>query len=54
MAQASDSGWGMTPKEKRVCPGCGERLTLKSAPLWVDRDQPWHFQCYLDDRRAAA
>lgn len=48
MSKGSDSGWGGTPKEKRGCPGCGEKLTLKSAPLWVAGDQPWHFSCRID------
>ena len=48
MADKSNSGWQGMPPEKRLCAGCGERLTLKTAGgLWFDemRGVVFHHAC---------
>lgn len=50
-APSGDYGWGWAyPPELRLCPGCGEKLTLK-VPLWfvgMPKREAWHFACYLN------
>jgi hypothetical protein len=42
-------GWkAMGPEQPRTCSGCGERVTLKSEPLWFETHEPretWHWRC---------
>lgn len=47
----SESGWQGVPKEKRVCHGCGEKLTLNERGglvLQGGSGRCWHAQCYID------
>ena len=52
MAKGSHGGWDGLEKEKRVCAGCGEKLTLAPPKGYTGPLADWHltFQEYPQRR----
>lgn len=55
MGKGDTPVWAGFPRERRVCAGCGEKLTLKDS-LWLDSmcGEAWHHACKVRAMRVSS